>query len=768
VVEGECCEAARRFFNCNVELVLLTTQSSEEEGSYTSWRVSYVSRVDPSLPITPINDCSNVTSAEFSPLPTSTMDALKGLCPHHAARSRSQSSDIISNPSPPSAAPDQPSFGLSSSQLSRLFPFHIAFDRDLKIKQLGKYVKDFVLDIEVGKNIDVFFKMSTAPFSWGWEALVPLAEVNEVGIKSLPSRSRRQTDISLIGNISFSDNLDTAFLLLTPNVKTFSDMVQWEMNMTHLVGQNARLEAVLQHENMMSATEENSALQELTKMLEEERGSTFKLMQEVTNATQEALAVKKTFVRYVSHEIRTPLTVVQLGLSLLRDQVSLLPTELPAQNEVVENIHNCHESVDIAVSILGDLLSYEMLESGILVINKKPVELVKYVTAAVAPFRLQGRHRGISVEIQHDDPQLDDLYLSIDSGKMAQAVRNLLSNALKFSPEGSTVVIRLKWVDAPTQEEQVNVETSCDTSTVGESMGDLPKGVLSTSIIRNMKCMRDFEQKLYPKLFEADKDVELGINFVAAGRILIEFIDQGVGVTPENQAKMFKGIAQFNPEVLESAGGSGLGLWISNGITQIHGGCVSVVSEGAGKGSCFTLQLPSYRLKHSASLSPAQIADIDLAASIVQHELTRLASNTKKIQKHRPLPVYVPPKDIVSARVEPSPLARSPYSPPVSSPASPAPASPSTSPSLFANKRVLIVDDVKMVRKLLEKNLIIRGAICSQAEDGIDAVQKFKKTLEMDIEKFDLILIDFVMPNMVSLRCIYLAFIVLLVLNDCV
>ena len=791
VVEGEVHEAARRFFNSHVELELLTTQT-DEEGSYTSWRVKYVGKVDKSISSPAINVVPDISCGFSSPSHCSMpMEALKGMCPHFAEGDTKQIDEMrsvgalssigkapsrpgkdksdsypvsdfncfssmpsklpssFSTPLPiirpdastirtqfcPHTKSSDPGFGLSSSQLHRLFPFHIVFDRDLKITQLGKYVQTFVADIEVGKKMDDFFKVCTAPYSWQWDSLVPHAEVSEIGIKTFPFCSRRDVDISLIGNISFSDNLDSAFLLCTPNVKTFSDMVQREMNMTHLVGQNTRLEAVLQHENMMSAAEENTALQQLTKLLEEERESTFKLMQEVTDATQEALAVKKTFVRYVSHEIRTPLTVVQLGLSLLGQQVSQLNTKIPSHNdEIVENIQNCHESVDIAVSILGDLLSYEKLESGILMLNRKPVGLVKFVTAAIQPIRLLGKQRNIAVEIQPDS-HVDDLYLSIDPGKMAQVVRNFLSNAVQFSPVGSTVVIKLKWVKTAINIE--NNETE-DGSVVDDSSSSSMTGTaqstaissahsrLSSSIINSMKLMRDFEHKLHPKLFNAGNDGDMGQHFSPHGHICIEFIDQGIGVTDENQSRMFNNIAQFNPEVLESAGGSGLGLYISKGIAELHGGGVSVASEGVGLGSCFTLQLPSYLLKRSVTLSKEVLQEMELASAIVKHEMTQLSCISRDAPK-----VFTPNLSQMMEIGSGSSIESISIT------------------SLFASKRVLIVDDAKLIRKLLDKNLTNRGAHCTLAEDGIEAVQCFKNLLSTG-EQFDIILMDFVMPNMVN------------------
>ena len=56
--------------------------------------------------------------------------------------------------------------------------------------------------------------------------------------------------------------------------------------------------------------------------------------------------------------------------------------------------------------------------------------------------------------------------------------------------------------------------------------------------------------------------------------------DTGAGISKENQRRLFTEIVQFNPEILQAGGGSGLGLWISKGIVDLHDGTIRVYSAG--------------------------------------------------------------------------------------------------------------------------------------------------------------------------------------------
>ena len=79
------------------------------------------------------------------------------------------------------------------------------------------------------------------------------------------------------------------------------------------------------------------------------------------------------------------------------------------------------------------------------------------------------------------------------------------------------------------------------------------------------------------------------------GVLRITVTDTGVGISEENQRRLFKEVVQFSPEKLQSGGGSGFGLCIVKGIVDLHGGEVRVWSEGENKGSSFVVEIPMMR-----------------------------------------------------------------------------------------------------------------------------------------------------------------------------
>jgi CheY-like chemotaxis protein len=92
------------------------------------------------------------------------------------------------------------------------------------------------------------------------------------------------------------------------------------------------------------------------------------------------------------------------------------------------------------------------------------------------------------------------------------------------------------------------------------------------------------------------------VGLEAAGVIVITVTDAGPGMTLDELSKLFQEGMQFNPNKLQAGQGSGLGLWISKGIMQLHGGSISATSEGRGRGSSFSIVLPLLRCGNNTAL----------------------------------------------------------------------------------------------------------------------------------------------------------------------
>ena len=149
--------------------------------------------------------------------------------------------------------------------------------------------------------------------------------------------------------------------------------------------------------------------------------------------------MKKEFVSTVSHELRTPLTSIFASVKLVTSGVF---GEIPEKAK---------DTLDIALRnserltiIVNDILDVDKLESGKMVFHCQPEKLTELVNASID----ENKHYGEQFEVQyrlHEDNMLATV--NVDRDRFIQVMSNLLSNAAKFSPSGSTVDITLRKKD---------------------------------------------------------------------------------------------------------------------------------------------------------------------------------------------------------------------------------------------------------------------------------------------------------------------------------
>jgi CheY-like chemotaxis protein/anti-sigma regulatory factor (Ser/Thr protein kinase) len=174
------------------------------------------------------------------------------------------------------------------------------------------------------------------------------------------------------------------------------------------------------------------------------------------------------------------------------------------------------------------------------------------------------------------------------------------------------------------------------------------------------------------------------------GFVTIRVIDSGVGIAVENLPKVFRDIVQFDVNKNQEGGGSGMGLWLSKQIVELHGGAVAVSSEGLGKGCCFEVRLRTVIDASASFLNPPVIV------VPVNHPQPQNNISTRTQRVH-PLPSH----------------------------------------------HCLVVDDSKLNRKVMMRFLQLLDYATEEAGDGMQCVDAVK---EGAIDHFSLVFIDNSMP----------------------
>lgn len=163
--------------------------------------------------------------------------------------------------------------------------------------------------------------------------------------------------------------------------------------------------------------------------------------------------LRQRLTKDVSHELRTPLSTLQSHMEALIDGI-WEPTP--------ERLTSCHEEIIRLKRLVGDLEKLAQYESENLVLNKTKFNIGEVVKNIVLNFEKEFLNKGVAL-IFHEK----DITSYLDKDKISQVVVNLISNALKYTPKGGRVEVKIS-------EDEKYIKLSVNDTGIGISQDDLP------------------------------------------------------------------------------------------------------------------------------------------------------------------------------------------------------------------------------------------------------------------------------------------------------
>lgn len=152
-------------------------------------------------------------------------------------------------------------------------------------------------------------------------------------------------------------------------------------------------------------------------------------------------ADKARFLRHVSHELKTPLAALREGVALLQDGVAGPLSD--NQREVARILHDNTATLQRRIE---DLLQFNATAFAAERLVRKPTEMGALVAGLIEEQQLQWRARGVQVQLRclpEDAPEGGPITADVDAALLGSAIANLLSNAIRYSPPGTTITITL-------------------------------------------------------------------------------------------------------------------------------------------------------------------------------------------------------------------------------------------------------------------------------------------------------------------------------------
>ena len=333
---------------------------------------------------------------------------------------------------------------------------------------------------------------------------------------------------------------------LTASIGIVLNSIEATMQTESLLTQSQQLATELQTQQK-ELQQKNEQLAQKAQQLAEQNVEVERKNQEIEQArraveekaTELALTskYKSEFLANMSHELRTPLNSILVLGQQLGDNPDKNLT--PKQVEFARTIHGAGTDL---LNLISDILDLSKIESGTVSVQAEEVIFTSVLEMVARPFRHEAENRKLNFEV-NTDPRLSPSLVT-DSRRLQQVLKNLLSNAFKFTENGG---VRL--------------------SVAGVTSG--------------------WSQN-HPVLS------------AAASVVAFEVADSGIGIPFEKQRIIFEAFQQADASTSRKYGGTGLGLAISRELASLLGGEIQLRSE-PGKGSTFTLYLPQTYLGSSAT-----------------------------------------------------------------------------------------------------------------------------------------------------------------------
>ena len=155
----------------------------------------------------------------------------------------------------------------------------------------------------------------------------------------------------------------------------------------------------------------------------------------------ETMEMKRMFVRHIGHEVRSPLNAALNGLHMLAAQRGALSADL------MEILADTEAACRSAVAILDDLLLYEKLDSGSLILDHSLFDVVELARHVVSGLKIQARDSGIALELKVPSG-LGAVMVDGDKSRIAQVYRSLVADGLRFTPRLGRVSVALRLSEA--------------------------------------------------------------------------------------------------------------------------------------------------------------------------------------------------------------------------------------------------------------------------------------------------------------------------------
>jgi PAS domain S-box-containing protein len=284
------------------------------------------------------------------------------------------------------------------------------------------------------------------------------------------------------------------------------------------------------------------------KLAAEERAQSLVREREARRQAEEADRLKDEFLATLSHELRTPLTSILGWATLLR-------TGDVEEANIARAVETIERNARSQARLIDDLLDVSRIITGNLRLDLRPINLAPIVEAANDALRPTADAKNIQLKMEFGSASC---LVKGDPNRLRQVIWNLLMNAIKFTPRGGSVSVRLECV----------------------SQNPTSNGQSSAPVVQNPTSNAQRQSEIRNPQSEIPSYVRLTVN------------DTGEGIAESFLPFVFDRFRQAEGSISRKQGGLGLGLAVARHLVELHGGNIRAESGGPQQGSAFIVDLP--------------------------------------------------------------------------------------------------------------------------------------------------------------------------------
>jgi PAS domain S-box-containing protein len=331
------------------------------------------------------------------------------------------------------------------------------------------------------------------------------------------------------------------------------------------------------------------------KQAEVERALLLERERTAREEAEKANRIKDEFLAVLSHELRSPLNPIMGWSKLLR-------TRKFDETKTASALETIERNAKLQAQLIEDLLDVSRILRGKLSLNIAPVNLATTIEAAIETVRLSAEAKSIQIQTQLN-PNVG-LVLG-DSGRIQQVLWNLISNAVKFTPNGGKVEVKLERLQMSDCRCQIGRELQIeDEDTTSNLQSQISHLQLTKSQISHLQLTKS--QISHLQLTKSEiSNLKSEISY---GQITVT--DTGKGINADFLPYVFDYFRQADSSTTRKFGGLGLGLAIVRYLVELHGGTVWANSPGEGMGATFSVRLPLMKDAAATTNEPSNLPTV--------------------------------------------------------------------------------------------------------------------------------------------------------------